>query len=135
LEFYWFSEMFGWKLDRLNKAKDRTNATFIMYIDISSHTHHTPGNRLLSGNHFRPRIYVIIRTIYKKNNINTNQVSWGRRSPPYYIKNIDGPPYPRVTRSKTYRCYLKPLIIPHAIYNVILRDIRVTYINTVKFNW
>jgi hypothetical protein len=29
------------------------------------------------------------------------------------------PPYPRVMRSKTYRAYLKPRIIPNAIYNVI----------------
>jgi hypothetical protein len=29
------------------------------------------------------------------------------------------PPYPRVTRFMTYRGYLKPLIIPNAIYNVI----------------
>jgi hypothetical protein len=40
------------------------------------------------------------------------------------------PPYSRVIRSKTYRGYVKPRIIPNAICN----DIRVTYINTVKFN-
>jgi hypothetical protein len=45
-----------------------------------------------------------------------------------------GPPYPRVIRSKTYRGYMKPRIIPNAIYNVIQRDVPVTYINTVKFN-
>ena len=30
-----------------------------------------------------------------------------------------GPPYSRVIRCKTYRGYVKPRIIPHAIYNVI----------------
>jgi len=30
-----------------------------------------------------------------------------------------GPLYPRVIRYKTYRGYVKPLIIPNAIYNVI----------------
>jgi hypothetical protein len=29
------------------------------------------------------------------------------------------PPYPRVIRSKTYRGYMKPWVIPNAIYNVI----------------
>jgi hypothetical protein len=29
------------------------------------------------------------------------------------------PPYPQVIRSKTYRSYIKPQIIPNAIYNVI----------------
>jgi hypothetical protein len=29
------------------------------------------------------------------------------------------PPYPRVIRSKTYRGYVKPRIVPNAIYNVI----------------
>jgi hypothetical protein len=29
------------------------------------------------------------------------------------------PPYPQVIRSKTYRGYVKPRIIPNAIYNVI----------------
>jgi hypothetical protein len=29
------------------------------------------------------------------------------------------PPYPRVIRSKTYRGYVKPRVIPNAIYNVI----------------
>jgi hypothetical protein len=28
-------------------------------------------------------------------------------------------PYPLVIRSMTYRSYVKPQIIPHAIYNVI----------------
>jgi hypothetical protein len=28
------------------------------------------------------------------------------------------PPYPQVIRSKTYRGYVKPRIIPNAIYNV-----------------
>jgi hypothetical protein len=45
------------------------------------------------------------------------------------------PPYPRVIRSKTYRGYVKPRIIPNAICKVIQRDIRVTFINTAKFNW
>jgi len=44
-----------------------------------------------------------------------------------------GPTYLQVIRSKTYRGYVKLWIIPNAIYNVI-RDIRGTYINTVKFN-
>jgi len=30
-----------------------------------------------------------------------------------------GPPYSRVIRFKTYRGYVKPRIIPNAIYNVI----------------
>jgi hypothetical protein len=29
------------------------------------------------------------------------------------------PPYPLVIRSKTYRGYVKPRVIPDAIYNVI----------------
>jgi hypothetical protein len=29
------------------------------------------------------------------------------------------PPYPRVTRSKTYRGYVKPRVVPEAILNVI----------------
>jgi hypothetical protein len=29
------------------------------------------------------------------------------------------PPYPRVIRSKTYRGYVKPHIIPNTIYNMI----------------
>ena len=33
--------------------------------------------------------------------------------------NTGGPPYPRAIRSKTYRGYVKPRIIPLAIYNVI----------------
>jgi len=33
--------------------------------------------------------------------------------------NIGGPPYPRVIRSKTYRVYMKPRIIPNAVYDVI----------------
>ena len=33
--------------------------------------------------------------------------------------NTGGPPYPRVIRSKTYRSYVKPQIIPNAIQNVI----------------
>jgi len=36
----------------------------------------------------------------------------------YYIY-IGGPPYPRVIRSKTYRGYVKPRIIPNVIYYVI----------------
>jgi len=42
-----------------------------------------------------------------------------------YIKIADaiqytgGPPYPRVIRSKTYRGYVEPRILPNAIYNVI----------------
>ena len=28
-------------------------------------------------------------------------------------------PYPQITRSKTYRGYVKPRIIPNAVYNVI----------------
>jgi len=46
-----------------------------------------------------------------------------------------GPPYPWVIHSKTYHHgYMNPRIIPNAIYNVIERDIRVTYVNMVKFN-
>jgi len=37
--------------------------------------------------------------------------------------NTGGPPYPRVIGSKTYRSYVKPRIIPNAIYNVLQRDI------------
>jgi hypothetical protein len=33
--------------------------------------------------------------------------------------NADVPPYQRVIRSKTYHGYVKPQIIPNAIYNVI----------------
>ena len=32
------------------------------------------------------------------------------------LTNTDGPPYPRVKRSKTSRGYVKPQIIPNAIY-------------------
>jgi hypothetical protein len=42
-----------------------------------------------------------------------------------YFINTVVPPYPRVIRYKTYRGYVKPRIIPSAIYNVI----------TVQFNW
>jgi hypothetical protein len=35
------------------------------------------------------------------------------------LKNTVLPPYPWVIRSKTYRGYVKPRIIPNAIYNVI----------------
>jgi len=71
----------------LNIAKDGINVTFIMCIDTSSPTQDTPGNPLFSGNHFRSRTQITIRPVYKKKNINRNQVSWGRRSTPYYIKN------------------------------------------------
>jgi len=50
------------------------------------------------------------------------------------VTDTGGPPYPRVICSKTYRGYVKSRIIPNAMYNVIQHDIRVTYINTVKFN-
>jgi hypothetical protein len=33
--------------------------------------------------------------------------------------NTDGPPYLQVIRSKTYRGYVKPRIIPKAMHNVI----------------
>ena len=36
----------------------------------------------------------------------------------YHESNTDGLPYPRVIRSKTYRGYGKPRIIPNAIYRV-----------------
>jgi hypothetical protein len=44
------------EMNRLNEANDRNNEALIMYIATSSHTQHTPGDRLLSGNHFQCRI-------------------------------------------------------------------------------
>jgi hypothetical protein len=38
---------------------------------------------------------------------------------PYMYVNTVVPPYPRVILPKTYRGYVKPWIIPNAIYNVI----------------
>jgi hypothetical protein len=35
------------------------------------------------------------------------------------VCNTVVPPYSRLIRSKTYRCYVKPRIMPNAIYNVI----------------
>jgi hypothetical protein len=49
---------------------------------------------------------------------------------PTYNPYTGVPQYARVIRSKTYHSYMKPRIVPNAIYN----DIYVTYINTVKFN-
>jgi hypothetical protein len=37
----------------------------------------------------------------------------------YWEQSTGVPPYSRVIHSKTYRDYVKPRIIPNAIYNVI----------------
>jgi hypothetical protein len=72
--------------------------------------------------HYPKRIFYNTKFIHKECRSEfrlSSMIFWILNQLQKPIRYTGVPPYPRVIRSKTYRGYVKPRIIPNAIYNVI----------------